>query len=174
MKKVTFLVSLMLLVGITMVNAQRGQRFNDENIRVYKNQCAIPNLTEEQEAKIETLKTAHWNSIKEHHADLSILRAELRKMQISDNPDRSAIEAKIEAMGEIRTDMHKERNQHRLDVRELLTDEQKSWFDRRGHRFGREGYGRRHGRRGQGFRGGNGAGNGVGCGMGYGRGYQRW
>ncbi len=167
MKKVTFLAGLIFLASVTLVQAQKGQRFNNEKPQRYQVECAIPDLTEEQETKIESLRTEHWNKMKNYRADLMILKAEMQKLQVSDNPDGEAIDNKIEAMGKIRTEMQKASNHHRLDVRKLLTEEQKAWYDSRGKRFGQRGFGSGQGRRGDGFhRGGRkGYGDGYGNGM---------
>lgn len=176
MKKVTLLTGLMLIAGLTLLNAQRGQRFNNEKAPGFNMECAIPDLTEAQETKIESLRTAHWKEMQNYRADLMVLRAEMQKLQVNDNADVDAIDKKIEAMGKIRTEMQKAANHHRLEVRELLNDEQKAWFDRRGKRFGQRGYGPGYGRRGDGFhRGGRkGYGRGNGAGMRYRDGSCRW
>jgi|SRR6056297_356715 len=167
MKKLTLLTGLMLIAGLTLLNAQRGQRFNSDNTRGFNKECAIPDLTEAQENNIEDLRTAHWKEMENYRADLMVLRAEMQKLQVSDNPDVDAIDKKIEAMGKIRIEVQKTANQHRMEVRELLNDDQKAWFDRRGHRFGQRGFGKGHGRKGDGYhRGGRkGYGNGYGNGM---------
>ncbi len=167
MRKVTILTGMILIASTLFVNAQRGRGYNNPDRPMMKQNCQIPDLTDTQEEKIKDLRTSHWNEMKEFRADMNILRAERQKLEVSGNPNAKAIDAKIDEMGKLRTQMQKASNHHRLAVRELLTDDQKAWFDSRNHRRGGKGFGRGHGRR------GHGAGYGAGCrgGIGYGAGY---
>jgi Spy/CpxP family protein refolding chaperone len=172
MKRLSLLAGLLILVSLTTVNAQRGPRFNDDNDQKGRFECRIPDLTEEQESKIDELRTSHWNEMKTFHADLDILKAEMQKLKVSDKPDQSAIDGKIKEMGAIKTQMAIAANHHHLAVRELLTDDQKVFFDRhdRGPRMGDFGRGcGSRGHRGQGYHrsSGRGYGNGPGNGQGY-------
>lgn len=172
MKRMIVLTVMSLLVASTIATAQRGFRNADSNAEYTPRECMIPNLTDEQEQKITTLRTAHWNEIKELHADLDIQRAELHKLQLADKPDTKAMDAKIEQMGALQTKLHKTRNSHRMEIKNLLTDEQKAWFDaHQGNRGNRHGF--KNGRGGRGGCGFNqGAGRGRGNGYGNGSGMQ--
>ncbi len=173
MRKVAILTGMILIASTLFVNAQRGRGFNNPNRPMMNQNCGIPDLTDKQEAKIKELRTSHWDDMKAFRADLDILRAEKRKLEVADNPDAKAIDAKIEEMGNLRTQMQKTSNRHRLAVRELLTDDQKAWFDSRNQRRGGKGFGRGHGRRGYGAGYGAGCRGGNGYGAGYGKGYGR-
>ncbi|MFO7864842.1 MAG: Spy/CpxP family protein refolding chaperone [Salinivirgaceae bacterium] len=160
MKKIALLTLAAVLISGSIVNAQRGQRnmaANDDN--QYRN-CMIPDLTDEQEQKITDLRNAHWNKMADYRADLDIARAELHKLRVAENPDGKAMDAKIEKMGDIKTQMHKASSNHRLEVRDLLTDDQKAYYDSRGMRRGGKGH----------FRGGRGNKGGMGYGYNQGRG----
>jgi len=86
--------------------------------------------------------------------------AHLNTLRTADKVDMNAVNKAIDEMGATRTKMMKEREAHRQSVRQILTDEQKVYFDSR---------------RGRGFNGGKGKGNGRGMGMrGQGRGCQRF
>lgn len=168
MKRLSLLAGLLLLVSLTTVDAQRGPRFNDDNDQKGRFECRIPDLTEEQETKIDKLRTSHWNEMKTFRSDLDILRAEMQKLKVADKPDQNAIDGKIKEMGAIKTQMAIAANHHHLAVRGLLTDDQKTFFDRqdRGPRMGEFGRGcgsRRH--RGKGYH--RGGGRGYGNGQGY-------
>ncbi|MCD4736713.1 MAG: Spy/CpxP family protein refolding chaperone [Bacteroidales bacterium] len=119
----------------------------------------IPDLTEDQQSKIQTLRTAHWKEMQTLRNDLGEKRARLQTLQTADNVNMNEINNVIEEMGTIRTNKQKSAIAHRLDVRNLLTDDQKVYFDsragNRGAGMGNKcgfGQGRRNGNRnGQGF-----------------------
>lgn len=117
---------------------------------------AIPDLTDEQEQKIDDLRTAHMKEMNSYRSDLTIKRAELQKLQTADNADINKINSKIDEIGKIKTEMSKSRAAHLQKVRGLLTDEQRVLFDSRPNR--RKGPGMKMGRGGgiHGFRYGTG------------------
>lgn len=156
-------MAFMLLFTIISFSsvAQEGKRMmaQKQEMKPHTN-CRIPNLTEEQETKIDALRVAHMKEMNALRADLRIKDAELDKMSTADAPDTKAINAKIDEIGKIKNDMAKKRMAHRLDVRALLNDEQKVFFDAHS--------GKGFGKRGHGYH--NGMGNGQGKGKGhYGR-----
>ena len=144
MRKLAFITSILLVASTTIADAQRGGKgYNARNMQNTERQCRIPDLTEDQEQKINELRTTHWATMKNYRADMDILRAEMRKLRVANNPEKKAIDTKIEKIGALRTKMHKAANQHRMDVRAQLTDEQKAWFDSHGHTFRSHGKGKR-------------------------------
>ncbi|PLX22568.1 MAG: hypothetical protein C0599_06075 [Salinivirgaceae bacterium] len=172
MKKLSLVLGILLITSLTALNAQRGPRYNDgqaQGINKGQQECRIPDLTDDQEAKIKELRTAHWKEMKTFRADLDILRAEMQKLKVADKPDQNAIDGKIKEMGAIKTNMAIAANHHHLAVRELLTDDQKVYFDRtnRGPKMGGFGQGHGRGHRGEGYHRGGGRGNGPGNGQGY-------
>lgn len=107
---------------------------------------AIPDLTDEQEQKISDLRMAHMKEMNSYRSDLSIKRAELQKLQTADDADMNKINSKIDEIGKIKTEMSKSRAAHLQNVRALLTDEQRVFFDS-GHNH-RKGQGMKMGRKG--------------------------
>lgn len=149
MKRMIVLTVMGLLAATTIANAQRGNRNVNQAPMAFQNQCMIPNLTDDQQQKIDELRTAHWNEVKEMRADLGILRAELRKLQMANNADVNAMNAKVDKMGALKIKMQKTQIKHLTDVKSLLTDEQKAWFDTRaGRRGGQSGFNNGRGGRG--------------------------
>jgi len=142
MKTKTLLTQIfiaVLFLSTIQVQAQRRNFDGPKNSNTeYRGQdCRIPDLSDEQEAQITELRNAHYAEVKTLRADLAILRAEKRKLMIADNPNSKAIDAKIDAMSEIQTQMQKKRVAHHLAVRNLLTDNQKVYFDT--HRYSHNG-----------------------------------
>ncbi|MGM0622206.1 MAG: Spy/CpxP family protein refolding chaperone [Bacteroidota bacterium] len=108
--------------------------------------AVLPDLTEEQQAKITELEAAHQEAM-----------AELRVEQ------RSTFEPVEKS--EIRTEMLKKVQAHRNEVRNLLTEDQQKQYDllQARNNYGRKGFaqGRRGGRGPAGFQGRGGRGRGY-------------
>ncbi|NPA35559.1 MAG: periplasmic heavy metal sensor [Chlorobi bacterium] len=136
----------------------------------------LPNITEEQKNKLDAMRTEHWKNVQNTQNLIAEKIARLRTLRTADNVDMKEINKTIDELNSLRTQIQKSREQHIQDVRKLLTDEQRVYFDNfqntRGQRFGR-GMGRGMGRCGRGYgRGpGFGAGNATSTARpGYGRG----
>mgnify|MGYP001025394182 FL=1 len=122
-----------LMLMATQSYAQRGNRGNRMNRAgtCYQN---IPNLTEQQSQQIQELRTAHLNTMTE-------LRQERRSTTDWDQKEV------------IREKMLQKQQSHKNQVRALLNDEQKSWFDANYQRYQNNRAGRGNGTRGSGGRG---------------------
>jgi Spy/CpxP family protein refolding chaperone len=177
-KTVTVLAIALLMFAGTNLYAQRGRNYSNQGKGFGQNQSCmmLPDLTEEQQNKIEALRIAHLKEMTAFRNQMNELRAKKQTLQTTDNADLKEINSVIDKMTEVHNKMMKTSAQHRQEVRSQLTDEQKVYFDSRpmrGHRNGR-GSGRGAGN-GRGCSQGNGQGNGQGYGQaaGYGRGYGR-
>jgi len=102
------LIALMLIAGSSY--AQRGNRANRSNRSLdrYRN---IPNLTEQQNQQIQQLRSAHLKEVDQ-------LRQERRS-----TTDRGK-------KNEIRQQMLQKQQGHREKIRALLSEEQKTYFDK--------------------------------------------
>ena len=135
MKKVQIIpvfvfIALMLTAGSSY--AQRGKRANrsSRNLDCYRN---IPNLTEKQNQQIQTYRAAHLKQV-----------AQLREER------RSA--ADWDKKSAIRRQMLAKQQAHRDEIRALLTEEQKTYFDKNYRRYSNASF-RGKGRGGSGRRG---------------------
>ncbi|MGM0588598.1 MAG: Spy/CpxP family protein refolding chaperone [Bacteroidota bacterium] len=102
-------------------NQQPQQRFN--------RMVQVLNLTEEQQEQMQTIRQKGWSKNQPLRNKMQIHRAELQAMIQSDKPNQKTIKKKIEEMGELRTQIHKNRVAHQLEMRSILTDEQRITFD---------------------------------------------
>jgi len=108
-----------------------------------------PPLTAEQMEKVGALRTEHQKGMIDLRADLQKKRLDLRTLMTATEPNEKKINAVIEEMGALRTQLQKQRVSHWLKVREMLTPEQRASWKARG--FGLDGrHGKRHPRQGQG------------------------
>jgi Spy/CpxP family protein refolding chaperone len=89
----------------------------------------IPGLTDEQKSKIDELTVPHMQTMNTYMAELEKLEAELKVLEIADNPDLKLVYAKIDEISAMQNKIEKERSKHHLAIRALLTPEQKVAFD---------------------------------------------
>ena len=89
----------------------------------------IPDLTEDQEEQMQTLRTDHLKAILPMRNELAEMNARLQTLSTADNADMSQINGLIEEMGALKMQMMKAGVAHRQEIRKLLTDEQRVVFD---------------------------------------------
>jgi Spy/CpxP family protein refolding chaperone len=155
MKKVFLMLMFSGIVSMTTVNAQayckaeRGLQNRTERSDEFQRggDCMIPGLTSEQQESIDKLRTAHLKKTNQLRATMDEKRSRLKSLRVADNYDEKEINKTIDEIAGIKADLMKERESHQRDVRALLTDDQKAWFDsrpmeRRGDRMHRGGNGR--------------------------------
>ncbi|MFH1119602.1 MAG: periplasmic heavy metal sensor [Bacteroidota bacterium] len=97
---------------------ERGERFD-----------RIPGLTEEQRTSMEKMWTAHLRKAELIRAEIREKEARMNTLRLADQPDDKAIDRTIDEISKFRGDLMKEREAHRREVRALLNDEQKVFFD---------------------------------------------
>jgi Spy/CpxP family protein refolding chaperone len=162
-KRGTILAIALLMFAGTSLYAQGGRNYQDQGKGIAKNQhCPLPDLTEDQQNKMDALRVNHLKEMKDFRNQMNELRARKQTLQTSDNVELKEINALIDKITAVHNQMMKQSAKHRQEVRSLLTDEQKVYFDSRpsrGHRYGR----------GDGCRGGSVVGQGNGQRRGYNR-----
>lgn len=89
----------------------------------------IPDLTEEQETKINELWVKHLDKVSDLRLDIDERYLQLARLEKADSPDSKAIDQKIDEIFELKKQQAKLRSKHQQQVRALLTDEQKIYFD---------------------------------------------
>lgn len=93
-------------------------------------------LTEDQKAQIEEYRLAHMKSMQSLKNQLNIKRAELQASITSDNPEKKEIDVLIDEISNLSEQQMTARIYHQLDVRGILTEEQKVKFDLLHQRLG--------------------------------------
>lgn len=117
-----------LLISLS-ITAQVRPGFGQANGQVFYRCNNIPNLTAEQQTKITALRTAHLKKMQNYRLQMAQKRVELQTLRVADKPDMNAINKTIDEISVIRTQMMKDREKHRQDVRNLLDQDQKVYFD---------------------------------------------
>jgi Spy/CpxP family protein refolding chaperone len=90
-----------------------------------------PNFTEEQKTKMKEIRMASYKEIKPLKNQLGELKAKQRTLATADKPDINAINANIDEITKVENKIMKIKASGHQQVRVLLTDEQKMWFDSR-------------------------------------------
>lgn len=89
----------------------------------------IPDLTDEQKAQLEELKIEHMKIVQPLHNQLAEKQAQLHTLSTTAEVNMSKINSLIEDIGELRTDIMKEKEKHHQAVRKILTEKQRLLFD---------------------------------------------
>ena len=89
----------------------------------------IPDLTDAQKEQIKDMRTKHMKEILPLKNDLKEKEAHLQTISTGDNVDLNKVNAAIDEISIIRTDIAKKRAAFRQDVRKILTDDQRVYFD---------------------------------------------
>jgi Spy/CpxP family protein refolding chaperone len=168
MKKSAFNL-LVILLSITLISISstlmaqgqgRGQgpgpgNGDDPGFRQGDRPMDIPGLTDEQRTSIDKLRVAHFRKTELIRAEIGEKEARLKTLRLAEPQDIKAIDNLIDEISTMRGNLMKAREAHHREVKALLTDEQKVFFDSRpgrGQERGDRNHRNRKGNR-QGFRG---------------------
>ena len=123
--------SLMIIAVMIVVSGSmfaQGPQGNNKN-QGYNSCMNIPDLSDEQEEKIKDLRTLHMKEVMPLKNILNEKRAHIKTISTGDNADINKIYAAIDEIGKLRTDIQKKGAKHRQDIRNVLTDDQRVFFD---------------------------------------------
>jgi Spy/CpxP family protein refolding chaperone len=90
------------------------------------------NLTADQEKKMKEIRTRTMKDVLPMKNQLGEKRAHLKTLEQSDKPDMNDINKTIDEMTALKSGIMKKQVAAKMEVRSLLTDEQKVMFDARG------------------------------------------
>jgi Spy/CpxP family protein refolding chaperone len=127
-KVVVVMVLLLMQSSVFAHNNKKMNKAGHDNMH-HKSFSAIPNITEEQEAKLKELRL---DFIKERQSIMNVMRekrAHLITLQSEDKVDMSAVNKTIDEITELQNKQLKNMAKQRQAVRNILTDEQKVFFD---------------------------------------------
>lgn len=130
--KVMTLIAALMMAGASEMMAQPGAgkgNCTSESQGLRQGDCNIPGITDEQKNKILQLRLSHQKEMLALRNKLNELQAHEQTLATMDNPDMNAINTNIDEMTRVQNKIMKARAAHRNQVRNLLNDEQKVWFD---------------------------------------------
>jgi Spy/CpxP family protein refolding chaperone len=118
-------------------SAAFGQKKIEKTIIMKHDVPTCAGLTDEQQKKIDALDLETEKVLLPMKAQIEVKAAELKGLALAENPDKGAIDKKIEEIGVLRTQIMKKKILNKLAVRALLTPDQRVEFDRNVLRGGR-------------------------------------
>jgi len=89
----------------------------------------IPDLTDAQQTQLKEMRTAHMKEMMPLRNELKERNAHLQTLQTADKPNMNEIYAEIDKIGTIKTNMAKKHADFRQEVRKILTDDQRIYYD---------------------------------------------
>jgi len=143
--KTNLLLWIFLFIFSATSFAQPGRGYNkqgppsDDRSGYDVPKCDILNLSDEQEKKINDLRTAHLKEMIPVNNNLKLKAAELRILTTADKIDQKAIDKKIDEIYLLKAEKARKAEAHRQAVRAMLTDDQKVIFDSKLHGKGPKG-----------------------------------
>lgn len=138
MRYINLKTAMLIILAIALVTgsalAQKG-KMEMEN-RPFKGPKhehfpKIPDLTDEQKEQIKELKTDHLKATLPLKNQLQEKEARLQTVSTGDNVNMNDVNKTIDEIAAIKTKMAKSRAAHRQQIRKILTDEQRVFFDSR-------------------------------------------
>lgn len=117
----TILIASVFVVAASTAFAQQGQGGGGRGGL----------LTQEQRGKLRDAMQSSQTQLTQLNEKLAAAQKEAIKAALADNPDESAVRAKVEAVTKIQTDIAMLRFKGLKEIKSTLTDEQKSRMDER-------------------------------------------
>ncbi|MBE0432071.1 periplasmic heavy metal sensor [candidate division WOR-3 bacterium] len=141
-------LALLMLAGSAFAQAPKmepepGKARGMGECRMSEPGHMIPGLTEEQQTRIKTMRVEHMKAMQSLRNQLGEKKARLRTLTTGDKVNMTEVNKMIDEIGSLRTKMMKQKEQHRQEIRNLLNDEQRIFFDTR-HKMHEKGERQRH------------------------------
>jgi len=141
----------MMALAITVTAQQQNiiVKRQGEGFMKANSECLIPGITADQQKQIQDLRLKQQKENLQISNELYEKRAQLRTLQQVDKPNMKSVNSKIDEISALQNKKLKLMAEHRNNVRNLLTDEQRVQFDLRGNRGGMMGMSGKMGRAGK-------------------------
>lgn len=120
-----------------------------QNERAQGQQMRLPNLTDEQKEQIKAIRLNGQKEALPLRNELMEKKARLRTLTTSEDYNENSVNNTIDDISELEASLMKLRQNHRQEVREILTEEQRIVFDSASQRGKRKGNNDQRGKRGR-------------------------
>lgn len=126
-------IAILLFVFSAGVIAQPGPGRQKKPADGFRNasNAGIPNLTEEQKTKMKEIRLGHLKETQPLKNQLGELKARQKTLSTAEKPDMKAIDSNIDDITKVQNQLFKKSAAAHQQIRSLLNDEQKLWFDSR-------------------------------------------
>lgn len=150
----TLIIAALVLVMAVSALAQPGSRGRSgKEGRQGDRQAGMMaklDLTEDQQTAINALRDKNRDGMMETRKEIARVKNDIKGLMLQDDPDAKAVDKLVHRSGELQTAMRADRMAMRLEMRKLLTDEQRDrliTMQSRGGHHGSKGDGPRQQRR---------------------------
>ncbi len=130
----------------------KSANVNAQNNRAQYSQAnfynRIPDLTDTQKEQIKTIRTKMMKEMLPLRNSLKEKMAHLNTLSTAETVDMKAVNKQIEEIGKIKTEMMKVGAKYRQEIRSLLTDDQRIFFDMHSPKMNKQGNRNHNNRRG--------------------------
>ena len=126
MKKHLVLVSslIVILSAVTFAGKKGDEQCNHEGKGKHGGPWKALNLTDEQKLQLKDLRDEGKTEIKEHFEKVREIREKIKDELLKEKPDKKALRKYGEALGKLHVEMHTNKTDHMLKVKEILSPEQ--------------------------------------------------
>jgi len=150
MKKVTAILSMIIVSVLLISGSLSAQKGNMNGMKGNKNMMYsnyqknsfqnIPNITDEQKTQLKTKRTAMMKEVLPLRNSLKEKMAHLNTLSSATEVNMKAINKQIESIGKDKVAIMKIRAKFRQEVRKVLTDDQRIYFDMHNNMMKNKGY----------------------------------
>lgn len=129
MKKITTAIILLAIPALVLAGPRRMMK-NHPMPGKRMDMCEQLNLTEGQQDKMHDLKVAHQKQLVPLQADLKLAHLDLEEL-IRDGDTSKKLDVAIKKVNDLKANQFEKQIKHRLEVGKILTDEQKTIWQKR-------------------------------------------
>jgi len=127
MKIKSIIITALFIFFAAGISAQENQiHQKNKNEKSFMN---IPDLTDTQKEQIKEMRTEHMKEVMPLKNELKEKEARLQTVSTGDNADLNNIYSVIDEISIIKTDLAKKRAAFKFEVRKVLTEDQRVYFD---------------------------------------------
>ncbi len=120
------LCALAVSGAVAQAQAQRGARFNQDVQRPrFERLAENLGLTQDQLDKLKELREQGFSQMAELRKEMARVQNDMRGEMLKDNPSEDALKKLVTKKSDIRARMEMARIEHRLAMRDILTEEQR-------------------------------------------------
>jgi Spy/CpxP family protein refolding chaperone len=133
------LVVIILVLGLSLSAMAQPNRKGNMAHRpmTVKSGLQMLDLTQEQKDQIKEIHLAHMKDVQPLRDEVKINRVTVDALLKRDDPDMKEIVSLVEANGKLLTQIQVKGIEQKINVRSLLTDEQKIMYDAHSERMGK-------------------------------------
>jgi len=131
-RNLTIIAILLFVTGSVFAQGNQGRKGNfDGQGRMNKADrfMNIPDLTDAQKTQLKDMRTANMKEMLPLRNEIQEKQAHLKTVSTGDNVNMNDVNKTLEELSAIKLVMAKKRAAHRHEIRKILTDDQRVFFD---------------------------------------------